>query len=337
MIYIKLEKVNEYKYLGITLDYCLSLDKCFKCLADSGVRALGAIINKFKFLKNVGFKTFTTLFNTGVKTVLQYGSTVWGSRKANKLDNVQNRAMRYFLGVHKYTPVAALLGDMGWFPLYIEQYVSVARFWNRLLHMDDGRLTKSIFEADYRKNSRNWSSRFQSVLKEIDCENIFEHKEVIILSEVKTLMEDNYKAKWLNVLASKPKLRTYRQFKFRLETESYVKFMNNRRDRSILAQFRSGVLPLAIETGRYKNVAPDERFCFHCITQVESEIHFILHCPLYLEVRQSLLDKAMQYFDGFEHKEDIQKLEILLKSLWKESGIFLNKAWELRRDALYGR
>ena len=135
-------------------------------------------------------------------------------------------------------------------------------------------------------------------MKEIDCENIFEHKEAIILSEVKTLLEDNYKAKWLNVLDSKPKLRTYRQFKFRLETESYVKFMNNRRDRSILAQFRSGVLPLAIETGRYKNVAPDERFCFHCITQVESEIHFILHCPLYLEVRQSLLDKAMQYFDG---------------------------------------
>ena len=70
---------------------------------------------------------------------------------------------------------------------------------------------------------------------------------------------------------------------------------------------------------------------------MESEIHFILHCPLYLEVRQSLLDKAMQYFDGFEHKEDIQKLEIILKSLWKESGIFLNKAWELRRDILYGR
>ena len=151
---VQLEKVNEYKYLGVMLDYSLSFDSCFKCLSGSGQRALGAIINKFSSFKNVGYDTYTTLFNAGVKSVLLYGSCVWGARKAPKLDHVHNRAMRYFLGLHKYAPVVAMQGDMGWFPLYIHQYLSIARFWNRLLCMDDSRLTKAIFEADYDKNKK---------------------------------------------------------------------------------------------------------------------------------------------------------------------------------------
>ena len=65
-------------------------------LSGSGQKALGAIINKFSSFKNVGYDTYTTLFNAGVKSVLLYGSCVWGARKAPKLDHVHNRAMRYF-------------------------------------------------------------------------------------------------------------------------------------------------------------------------------------------------------------------------------------------------
>ena len=145
-----MEKVDTCKYLGVTLDYSLSFEKCFECLSDTGGRSLGAKINKFKLLKTVDYKTFSTLYKTGVKSVLQYGSTVCGSRKTSKLDCVQHRAMRYFLGVHRYTSIVAMLGDMGWFPFYIKQYLAVARYWNTLLGSgtNNSRLTKAIFEAD---------------------------------------------------------------------------------------------------------------------------------------------------------------------------------------------
>jgi len=330
-----LEKVVDYKYLGIILDYSLSFEKCFKYLSGSGGRALGAIINKFKCLKNVGYKTFTKLFNSGVKSVLQYGSATWGTRKGAKSDIVQNRAMRYFLGVHKYTPTVAMLGDMGWFPLYIDQYVSVARYWNRLLHMDDSRLTKSIFEADYAVNNNNWSSRLLSILNDTDRRHIYDGKEVIILTEFQSLLEETYIEKWKNTLHSKPKLRTYVQIKDTYEIESYVKYVNSRKERSIMAQFRCGVLPLAIETGRYRNVPSNERFCFNCKTLVESELHFLLHCPLYDGVRQPLLDKATQSFDTFINLEDTRKFNYLLNILWKDVSVYLNKAWTIRRDKLF--
>ena len=37
-----------------------------------------------------------------------------GHSKHNHSEIIQNKAIRYFLGVHNYTPVPALQGEMGW-------------------------------------------------------------------------------------------------------------------------------------------------------------------------------------------------------------------------------
>ena len=46
-----IDKVDEYKYLGVILDENLTFNNCSKALAASGGRALGALIAKFKGLK----------------------------------------------------------------------------------------------------------------------------------------------------------------------------------------------------------------------------------------------------------------------------------------------
>ena len=53
-------------------------------------------------------------------------------------------------------------------------------------------------------------------------------------------------------LENKPKLRLYKTFKTTFETEGYLYRHLKQRDRSLLAQFQTGVLPLRIETGRYQ-------------------------------------------------------------------------------------
>ena len=78
-----------------------------------------------------------------------------------------------------------------------------------------------------------------------------------------------------------PKL-TYVQFKTSYQTEEYIKLNLNRAERSILAQFRCGVLPLRIETGRFVCEKPEERLCNFCDLRVpEDETHFLLHCSFY--------------------------------------------------------
>ncbi len=64
-----------------------------------------------------------------------------------------------------------------------------------------------------------------------------------------------------NVLPTKPKLRTYVKFKENICTEDYVKHCTSRRKRLLIAQFRIGILPLHIETGRFRDII-DERVCW---------------------------------------------------------------------------
>ena len=94
-------------------------------------------------------------------------------------------------------------------------------------------------------------------------------------------LEFLYNIEWCNKLVFKPKLRTYKMFKSHKYTENYVKFNLSCKERSMLAKFRMGVLPINIEVGRYRNISVDQRFCYNCVTEIEDEIHFLLVCPVY--------------------------------------------------------
>ena len=59
-------------------------------------------------------------------------------------------------------------------------------------------------------------------------------------------------------------------------------------DRRILAKFRSCNLPLAVETGRYTKPKTllAERLCKFCDSAaVEDEIHFLIDCEFYSDIR----------------------------------------------------
>ena len=88
---------------------------------------------------------FTHLFKTCVSPVILYGSEACGYNKFDKCDRIHYRAMRFFLEVHKCTPIHGLQEDMGWVSLYNDRCVSMMKFWNRLINMSNDRLTKIVF------------------------------------------------------------------------------------------------------------------------------------------------------------------------------------------------
>ena len=73
----------------------------------------------------------------------------------------------------------------------------------------------------------------------------------------------------------------YRKFRWKYNTENYVKFNHNKYQRSLTAQLCMGILPLAIETEWYTKIPINQRMCFHCKDKVEDEFHFVCHCKLY--------------------------------------------------------
>ena len=117
----------------------------FEKVADSAGRALGSIICKFKFFLNFHFKSYSKLYEAGVLPVAHYAASIWGNVTGKEIECIHNRAMRYFLGVHKFAPNAAVTADMGWLAPKYRRYICMLRFWNRLMDMDENRLTRHIF------------------------------------------------------------------------------------------------------------------------------------------------------------------------------------------------
>ena len=96
--------VPVYSYLGINLNEHMDSSKIAETLSKAGGRALGAAISKIHSNKDVGFKTYSQLYYSCVVPVLDYCSGVWSFKSFDKIDMIQNRAIRYFMGVHRFTP-----------------------------------------------------------------------------------------------------------------------------------------------------------------------------------------------------------------------------------------
>ena len=111
------------------------------------------------------------------------------------------------------------------------------------------------------------------------------------------------------------KLRTYGLYKSNLIAKDYVKIKMERSHRRIIAKFRSGSLPLQIETGRYKKpkVPLNYHICNLCNDNViEDEIHFLLCCAFYSDIRRTLLAKAQLCHRDFQDMSSNDKFIFIM-------------------------
>ena len=155
------------------------------------------------------------------------------------------------------------------------------RYWNRLTKMNRNRLTHKLFEVECIKEGP-WFKEVRNIFKEIDMTEICNLKMACNLTLCEEVLKKQYSDKWINLIKSKPKLRTYCNLKTNFEIEKYVKLNLSRSQRSFAAQIRSGTLPLHIETGRFVGKAIAERICNQCQeNEIETEYHFLFYCPLY--------------------------------------------------------
>ena len=128
----------------------------------------------------------------------------------------------FVLGVNTSTPIQAMMGDMGWTDIYIKKLLCMLRYWNRVII---------------------WSS--------INCMHVYRNKTWCAIKEIENKLIDNYVIKFNTTIEKTSKLRTYIVFKDIFEPETYIIKCMPRRRRSLMSQFRTGILPLEIETGRY--------------------------------------------------------------------------------------
>ena len=334
-----IDYASQYEYLGIIFTEYLSFDKNAEALADSGRRALGALVSKLKKNNFMGYQTYTKLYNSCVIPVLDYGSEIWGFKQYSYQDVVQNKALRIYLGVHRFAPVAGLEGDMAWFSPSHRRWINMLRYWNKLISMENSRLTKRIFEWAHGLASggtTNWCKDVFNILSAINKITVFENKQQVNIDECKLLLSQIQANKWFNILHLKPKLRFYVKFKNVFEVEKYAKINLSHSERSVLAQIRFGILPLHVETGRFTNTAIDERTCRVCDSNnVEDEMHFMFECNSYEIPRNAFFENVLYHCPDFYYLEENDQLKFIFCEVPRLTAKFIKACLEIRKNILY--
>ena len=157
------ERVKQYKYLGVILHEHVDFGVTAEVLAGAGARALGSILHKYKKMNGLGYYTYSKLYQSCVCPVLDYASEIWGYKGYDKIDRIQNRAIRAYLGVHSLAPNLSIQGDMGWTESCFRRKVNMGRYWNRLVRLSDDRLTKKVFLWALGQRSKGWASEMREV------------------------------------------------------------------------------------------------------------------------------------------------------------------------------
>ena len=133
-------------------------------------------------------------------------------------------------------------------------------------------------------------------MNSINCIHVYRNKTWCDIKEIENRLINNYVTKWKTTIEKTPKLRTYIICKDIFEPETYIIKGMSRRRRSLMSQFRTGILPLEIETGRYvlifyktlkkhRKRTANERLCKVCrLIDIENEYHYQCACVLYITV-----------------------------------------------------
>ena len=100
------------------------------------------------------------------------------------------------------------------------------------------------------------------------------------------------------------KLSFYSHIFIKFQLQNYLHFPTAKEKRSALTKIRISAHSLSIETGRYNGTSRENRFCQFCPTLVEDEMHFILKCAKYQNIRTS-------YNNLFQKEEGTNDADLL--------------------------
>ena len=327
----EIEKVDKYRYLGVILNYNGNDDLVIEQLAGSASTALGQVIFKNRDNMDLGYDSYTKLFEACVIPILDYGCGGWCTENACiKLDNVQNRVIRFYCGLPKNTSLTALTGEMGWTPGLVRRDVEVLRLYNQIIKMDSDRLTRQVFEYDLNLPNGCWTSNLRSICTAIGEPDCIDNQRPVKIKESKQKLMQQYEMVWPQAVNDKPKLRIYAKITNGINVASHLKCNLSKKKRSLVSRLRCGNLQLSLEMGRYNNIPIQERVCKLCKISCEDENHFLFDCPSTNVSRINLYDKHPELLHQTNNHEKIR----MLCNLPYTFVNYVDNLWSLHSDLL---
>jgi hypothetical protein len=289
----QIEVVNSYKYLGFTLTTKLSFDIALDEFAGRAKRKVVEIMKTMWRLECSDVSVFFKLFDAQVKPMLLYAAEIWGLSRYQVVESVHMFACKRLLNVSVKTPNTMVYGELGRYPLYIDSAIYAIRYWFKLQNMLLARLPKQAYVMDKNGNYNatfSWCTAVKNCLDMYGFSFVWMNggvgEEKAFLKILRERMIDCFKQNWFSKLCESDRFSTYRTFKSLIQPEVYLNGITISKFRTVFTRFRLGVNELNANR-RYQNCS---KLCPFC-EKVENEIHFLLECPKYVDLRERYINR----------------------------------------------
>ena len=280
------------------------------------------------------------------KQIMDY----WESFKSELL---QQKCARIVLSVHKKTSRLAVLGELAQYPLFLQ---SLSQCYNYKLSLLNRRSSNNLIghvlkelETMSSKGQDCWLTRVNKIEKSLKIPlNIFYNK--TSGKRILTFLKGKFDGYFLDQInkiklvgpdtSDHNKLRTYKSFKGSFTRDPYLTLVRNRNQRCHLTRLRVSSHNLRIELGRHtRPVTPvQQRTCQYChhapppldksdhpAPPPDTEIHFLVQCPLFSAERNCLFVKMNSISPGFETLSLEEKFKVLLCPTTARTVKLINK------------
>ena len=284
-------------YLGLKLHFTGNISKAIKANNEQALKAYNHLSSIFSKVK-LDIKTKLSLFDSLVVPIILYASEIWGIYNIDEVDKLHFKFCKTILGVRSQTSNAAVLGELGRFPLSIICKQRALSYWVKIkqnpeslmhtVYNEQCNLYNDFIRDNNNNNKTLWCAFVKEQLEHLGHGLLFNNltNNFNYLNDIDQRLKDQFIKNWHDTIFNQPKLEYYRMFKTEFAYEKYLDCINTKNHTQNLSRFRLSAHKLNIETCRYNNIPRDQRTCRLCNSNVvESEYHFFLTCPIYKDLR----------------------------------------------------
>ena len=295
-----IEIVNEYKYLGINLNFNMSFKKHLEgrlCLAKNSINAswLNCIHNP-----KIAFSNKMKIFRAASQSILLYGAQVWGFIRFEEVEKLLRYFLKKMLYLPKNTPTYMLHIETKLHSLFLTTLNLHFNYIRKVLNFSNNRLPNILAKETIHKKCfwyPYWDDFYRKANISIEQDSWLEqslgHHQIIL-----DVLHDLEQEEFLNAARSSQLHDLYPFLNF--DTVSYFNDNVSPHMFSIICKTRGGLLNLNTHIFNRNS----SNICSLCNTNsIENIEHFIGTCPIFSNYRTQIFNKSF-----LQHQEVITLL-----------------------------